>query len=130
MSCGERHSAALTSTGLVLTWGSGQHGCLGHGDRVDVSAPKLVSSLLKGSRGGTGNRKGGRARKGQAGPEAALPPVGGLQGAASSSDPSVASSPREPQLQQEYDYSHFECAAPMPHHTTPHRLDVLPIVAH
>ena len=35
----------VTSGGKVLTWGSGEHGALGHGTKTAVSTPKLVKAL-------------------------------------------------------------------------------------
>jgi len=33
VSCGSEHTAALTTQGLVYTWGEGEGGLLGHGDQ-------------------------------------------------------------------------------------------------
>jgi hypothetical protein len=43
VSCGARHSVALTTTGRVFTWGSNSSGQLGLGDRVDRNAPVQVN---------------------------------------------------------------------------------------
>ena len=43
--CGRRHSAAVTSTGQVLTWGYNEHGRLGLGDESDRLQPTLVEGL-------------------------------------------------------------------------------------
>ena len=32
--------------GMLLTFGSGSHGCLGHGGNTDVTKPKIVEALL------------------------------------------------------------------------------------
>jgi len=49
VACGEYHSAALTGTGEVYTWGDGGDGQLGHGDwrtkGYRLSQPRLVKSL-------------------------------------------------------------------------------------
>ena len=31
---------------MLLTFGSGSHGCLGHGGNTDVTKPKIVEALL------------------------------------------------------------------------------------
>jgi len=46
ISCGGAHSAAITSTGELYTWGKGRYGRLGHGDSDDQTKPKLVEALL------------------------------------------------------------------------------------
>ncbi|KAF7244221.1 Serine/threonine-protein kinase Nek8 [Varanus komodoensis] len=46
VACGDLFSACLTDRGIVLTFGSGSSGCLGHGTYVDVSQPKIVEALL------------------------------------------------------------------------------------
>ncbi|KAG9509393.1 Serine/threonine-protein kinase Nek8, partial [Fragariocoptes setiger] len=43
---GHEFTVFLSKTGLVLTCGSGQHGCLGLGNARDVYVPTLVASLL------------------------------------------------------------------------------------
>jgi hypothetical protein len=43
--CGDRHAAAISIQGFVLTWGEGRDGALGHGDYTDVASPTLVESL-------------------------------------------------------------------------------------
>lgn len=45
ITCGWSHSVALTSDGLVYTWGNGDHGKLGHGSGKKVSAPLMVEKL-------------------------------------------------------------------------------------
>lgn len=42
IACGYRHMAARTSNGMVLTWGCGQAGRLGHGNTDDCLVPALV----------------------------------------------------------------------------------------
>lgn len=44
IACGSSHSAAITSSGELYTWGLGEYGRLGHGDSVTQLKPKLVSS--------------------------------------------------------------------------------------
>ena len=46
ISCGGAHSAAITSTGELYTWGKGRYGRLGHGDSDDQLKPRLVEALL------------------------------------------------------------------------------------
>ena len=43
--CGSSHSAAITSSGELYTWGCGEYGRLGHGDNVTQLRPKLVKAL-------------------------------------------------------------------------------------
>lgn len=47
ISCGDRHTAALSDKGEVYTFGNGEHGQLGHGPKTEkmVSTPTLVKSL-------------------------------------------------------------------------------------
>lgn len=47
IACGGAHSAAITSSGQVFTWGKGRYGRLGHGDSDDQLVPKLVQALLE-----------------------------------------------------------------------------------
>ena len=42
---GERHSAAVSHTGALYTWGSDEDGQLGHSDRGNQLTPKLVEAL-------------------------------------------------------------------------------------
>lgn len=46
ISSGDRHSAAVTNTGAVYTWGCGSDGQCGHGVFSDVVRPKLVERLM------------------------------------------------------------------------------------
>ena len=46
ISCGGAHSAAITSSGELFTWGKGRYGRLGHGDSDDQYKPKLVDALM------------------------------------------------------------------------------------
>lgn len=46
ISSGDRHSAAVTNTGSVYTWGCGSDGQCGHGTFNDAARPKLVESLV------------------------------------------------------------------------------------
>jgi RCC1 and BTB domain-containing protein len=39
------HSACITEDGDTFTWGTGEHGQLGHGDEINYSTPKLVEGL-------------------------------------------------------------------------------------
>ncbi|KAL3845972.1 hypothetical protein ACJIZ3_003375 [Penstemon smallii] len=45
ISCGPWHSAAITSTGQLFTFGDGTFGALGHGDRSCTSVPREVETL-------------------------------------------------------------------------------------
>ncbi|KAK9824201.1 hypothetical protein WJX72_008492 [[Myrmecia] bisecta] len=49
LACGWRHTIAVTRAGQVYSWGRGVNGQLGHGDMRDLSAPKRVENLCKGS---------------------------------------------------------------------------------
>uniref|UniRef100_A0A0D9W8M3 FYVE-type domain-containing protein n=1 Tax=Leersia perrieri TaxID=77586 RepID=A0A0D9W8M3_9ORYZ len=49
IACGEWHTAIITSSGQLFTYGDGTFGVLGHGDTQGVARPKEVESL-KGSR--------------------------------------------------------------------------------
>jgi alpha-tubulin suppressor-like RCC1 family protein len=42
IACGQNHSAAISSTGKLYTWGRGKSGALGHGIRADERFPRLV----------------------------------------------------------------------------------------
>ena len=44
IAAGGAHSACITSTGELYTWGKGRYGRLGHGDSDDQMRPKLVNS--------------------------------------------------------------------------------------
>ena len=46
ISSGDRHSAAVTNTGSVYTWGCGGDGQCGHGNYLDAARPKLVEALI------------------------------------------------------------------------------------
>ncbi|XP_043254504.1 probable E3 ubiquitin-protein ligase HERC2 isoform X2 [Colletes gigas] len=46
IACGSGHSAAITSSGELYTWGLGEYGRLGHGDTSTQRKPKLVQSLV------------------------------------------------------------------------------------
>ncbi|NWR50341.1 NEK8 kinase, partial [Regulus satrapa] len=39
VSCGDLFTACLTDRGIIMTFGSGSNGCLGHGNFTDVSQP-------------------------------------------------------------------------------------------
>eukprot|EP00117_Sycon_ciliatum_P022599 scpid26700/ scgid19449/ Probable E3 ubiquitin-protein ligase HERC3; HECT domain and RCC1-like domain-containing protein 3 len=45
IACGEDHTAVITQTGGLLTFGSGSYGQLGHGDSRHENTPKLVFEL-------------------------------------------------------------------------------------
>jgi alpha-tubulin suppressor-like RCC1 family protein len=45
VSCGWRHTAAVTSCGRVLTWGDGNCGQLGHGTDASDLTPRVVDAL-------------------------------------------------------------------------------------
>lgn len=44
IACGSSHSAAITSSGELYTWGLGEYGRLGHGDNTTQLKPKMVGS--------------------------------------------------------------------------------------
>ncbi|XP_075928890.1 serine/threonine-protein kinase Nek8-like [Petromyzon marinus] len=46
VSCGDLFTACLTDRGILMTYGSGSSGCLGHGSYSDVAQPKIVEALL------------------------------------------------------------------------------------
>ncbi|CAK8532869.1 unnamed protein product [Lathyrus sativus] len=46
VACGPWHTALITSTGKLFSFGDGTFGVLGHGDRENVSYPREVESLL------------------------------------------------------------------------------------
>ncbi|KAB5565598.1 hypothetical protein PHYPO_G00243460 [Pangasianodon hypophthalmus] len=48
VSCGSRHTAAITSTGDLYTWGWGHYGQLGHGSRCSSDEPKIVDFFSDG----------------------------------------------------------------------------------
>lgn len=45
VACGGFHSAATSESGQLFTWGGGEHGQLGHGDKVNKTTPFPVSAL-------------------------------------------------------------------------------------
>jgi alpha-tubulin suppressor-like RCC1 family protein len=45
VTCGPWHTALITSTGQLFTFGDGTFGVLGHGDRQNISYPREVESL-------------------------------------------------------------------------------------
>ncbi|XP_072201312.1 RCC1 domain-containing protein 1 [Excalfactoria chinensis] len=45
VSCGSRHTAAVTRGGELYTWGWGKYGQLGHGDRASCDQPRRVEQL-------------------------------------------------------------------------------------
>eukprot|EP01084_Bolivina_argentea_P073109 132689_1 len=45
ISCGDRHSVAISTLGEIFTFGSGEHGQLGHGNNNDQYIPKQIESL-------------------------------------------------------------------------------------
>ncbi|KAM8976202.1 serine/threonine-protein kinase Nek8 [Pelodytes ibericus] len=46
VSCGDLFTTCLTDRGIIMTFGSGSNGCLGHGNFNDVTQPKIVEALL------------------------------------------------------------------------------------
>ncbi len=46
MSCGYRHTALITTTGLLLTCGHGETGRLGHGDERSRHFPTVVEAFV------------------------------------------------------------------------------------
>lgn len=47
LSCGYHHSAAVSQEGMVMTWGRGVFGQLGHGNSENCSIPTPVDKLIK-----------------------------------------------------------------------------------
>ncbi|XP_046386640.1 E3 ubiquitin-protein ligase HERC2 isoform X3 [Ischnura elegans] len=45
IACGSSHSAAVTASGELYTWGLGEYGRLGHGDLLSQHRPKRVRAL-------------------------------------------------------------------------------------
>lgn len=45
VSCGGFHSAAISKLGELFTWGGGEHGQLGHGDKLNKTTPCEVLEL-------------------------------------------------------------------------------------
>lgn len=45
ISAGETHTLAISRSGSIFSWGSGDYGKLGHGDTATVFAPKLIDEL-------------------------------------------------------------------------------------
>ena len=43
--CGLYHCLALSTSGVVVSWGRGKHGQLGHGHRIDRCEPRIITSL-------------------------------------------------------------------------------------
>ncbi|KAL4236853.1 Serine/threonine-protein kinase Nek8 [Mactra antiquata] len=46
VACGDLFTACLTDRGILMTYGSGANGCLGHGNLNDVTQAKIVEALL------------------------------------------------------------------------------------
>jgi RCC1 and BTB domain-containing protein len=45
IACGGFHTAAITDEGELFTWGGGEHGQLGHGNKENYSRPTLVRAI-------------------------------------------------------------------------------------
>lgn len=45
LSCGHSHMGFITERGQVFTWGSGEHGMLGHGTKSAIAEPRRVEGL-------------------------------------------------------------------------------------
>ena len=45
IACGGAHSACITKSGELYTWGKGRYGRLGHGNSDDQTTPKLVQAF-------------------------------------------------------------------------------------
>ncbi|XP_062509330.1 serine/threonine-protein kinase Nek8-like isoform X2 [Corticium candelabrum] len=46
VSCGDLFTACLTERGILMTFGNGINGALGHGHNNDIAQPKIVEALL------------------------------------------------------------------------------------
>ncbi|XP_047017451.2 serine/threonine-protein kinase Nek8 isoform X2 [Ictalurus punctatus] len=46
VSCGDLFTTCMTDRGIIMTFGSGSNGCLGHGNYNDITQPKIVEALL------------------------------------------------------------------------------------
>ncbi|KAM4565740.1 serine/threonine-protein kinase Nek8 [Odontesthes bonariensis] len=46
VSCGDLFTTCMTDRGIIMTFGSGSNGCLGHDNFNDVTQPKIVEALL------------------------------------------------------------------------------------
>uniref|UniRef100_A0A8C6THB1 non-specific serine/threonine protein kinase n=1 Tax=Neogobius melanostomus TaxID=47308 RepID=A0A8C6THB1_9GOBI len=46
VACGDLFTTCMTDRGIIMTFGSGSNGCLGHGNFNDVTQPKIVEALL------------------------------------------------------------------------------------
>ncbi|XP_072880880.1 RCC1 domain-containing protein 1-like isoform X1 [Hemitrygon akajei] len=47
VSCGSRHTAAVTRSGQLFTWGWGNYGQLGHGQTLSTDLPRLVEYFMR-----------------------------------------------------------------------------------
>lgn len=47
IAAGGAHSACITASGELFTWGKGRYGRLGHGDSEDQLKPKLVRTRVQ-----------------------------------------------------------------------------------
>ncbi len=45
ISCGQSHAAVITDNAKLYTWGQGDNGMLGHGNKLTINEPKLVTSI-------------------------------------------------------------------------------------
>jgi alpha-tubulin suppressor-like RCC1 family protein len=45
VAAGINHSMALTATGGLYSWGKGDHGQLGHGDKENLAVPRVVGGI-------------------------------------------------------------------------------------
>ena len=45
VAAGRHHSMALTATGEFYSWGKGDHGQLGHGDKENLAVPRVVGGI-------------------------------------------------------------------------------------
>ena len=45
ISCGDNYAGIVTESGEVYTWGFGNEGQLGHGDKSDQFLPRRISNL-------------------------------------------------------------------------------------
>ena len=76
VSCGYHHSAAVTSRGVLYTWGRDTEGCLGHGSEELAAGPwsttmrsSFMPCVIRAFLGGVSSKEGSDGRGGRGGGE-------------------------------------------------------------